>query len=193
MMQTINVELKTMALASSELAETVRKRGVISIDTDKLSERTVKALDTRLAKAIEAPVQRVENTLTGFEKRVGELGAARLADVVASAEEVCHEARHVGREIEHLSAKVSWTAAGRMFMALLPTTVMIIVLGSIVGGITQAVGLGPLLGWAWASFDSATAWWSKVLIALGALSGCIVFALLIASGGKKIYKFYRGW
>ena len=79
MTQKISEELKTTTSASADLAEAVRKRGNVRIDTDKLTEHAVKVLDQCLAKAVEAPVQRVEQTVAGLEDRVGRLVTEKLA------------------------------------------------------------------------------------------------------------------
>ena len=68
MTQKISEELKTTTSASADLAEAVRKRGHVRIDTGKLTEHAVKVLDDRLAEAVEVPVQRVKKTVEGLEE-----------------------------------------------------------------------------------------------------------------------------
>ncbi|QQB13217.1 hypothetical protein [Brevibacterium casei] len=193
MTQKISEELKTTTSASADLAEAVRKRGHVRIDTDKLTEHAVKVLDQRLAKAVEAPVQRIEQTIAGLEDRVGRLGTEKLAEVTGRAHEVVGAVGRAERRVERLSAKVTWTSVGRMCLALIPFTVAFIMLTGVVGGITQMLGLGPLLGWAWDSFAAASVWWAKGLIALTALGGCALFGWLLWWLGKKLYESYRGW
>lgn len=193
MTRKISEELKTTASASADLADAVRKRGNVRIDTDKLTEHAVKVLDDRLAKAVEAPIQRVEETLAGLEWRVSKLGTEKLAKVTDRAHEVVSAARRAERRIEQLSAKVTWATVGRICLALIPFSVAFIMLTGMVGGITQMLGLGPLLGWAWDSFAAASAWWAKALIALAALGGCGLFGWLLWWLGKKLYESYRGW
>lgn len=186
MTQKISEELKTTTSASADLAEAVRKRGNVRIDTDKLTEHAVKVLDQRLTKAVEAPVQRIEKTIAGLEERVIRLGTERLAELTGRAHEVVSAAGRAERQVEQLSAKVTWATVGRMCLALIPFTVAFIML-------TQMLGLGPLLGWAWDSFAAASAWWAKALIALAALGGCTLFGWLLWWLGKKLYESYRGW
>jgi hypothetical protein len=88
----INERLETMAQSSAELAEAVTKRGRIVIDPDKLSEHAVKVLDQRLAKAVEPSVTRVEQTLTGFETKVADVGAQRVAKASQEVEKVTGKA-----------------------------------------------------------------------------------------------------
>src|SRR5699024_7680739 len=189
----ISEELRTTASASADLAEAVRKRGHVRIDTGKLTEHAVKVLDQRLAKAVEAPVQRIEQTVAGLEERVVRLGTEKLAEVTDRAHEVVSAAGRAERQVERLSAKVTWATVGRMCLALIPFTVAFIMFTGMVGGITQMLGLGPLLGWAWDSFAAASVWWAKGLIAFAALSGCALFGWLLWWLGKKLYESYRGW
>lgn len=193
MMTKISEELKMTASASADLAEAVRKRGHVRIDTDRLTEHAVKVLDDRLAKAVEVPVQRVEKTVEGLEERVVRLGTEKLAEVTGRAREVVSTVGRAERRVERLSARVTWATVGRMCLALVPFTVAFIMLTGMVGGITQMLGLGPLLGWAWDSFAAASVWWAKTLIALAALGGCALFGWLLWWLGKKLYESYRGW
>ncbi|WP_226830380.1 hypothetical protein [Brevibacterium aurantiacum] len=185
--------MKKTATASADLADAVNKRGNVRIDTEKLTEHTVKVLDARLAKAVEAPVQRVEKTVAGLEERVSKLGKEKLAEVTSDAREVIATADQAERRVERLAGKVTWVMVGQVCQALVPFAVAFIVLGGLVGGATQMLGIGPLLGWAWDSFADASAWWAKALIALGALGGCVGFSWLIWWTGKKLYESYRGW
>ena len=107
--------------------------------------------------------------------------------------EVVSAARRAERRIEQLSAKVTWATVGRICLALIPFSVAFIMLTGMVGGITQMLGLGPLLGWAWDSLAAASTWWAKALIALAALGGCALFGWLLWWLGKKLYESYRGW
>lgn len=174
----ISEKLETMSRSSAELAEAVTKRGRIVIDTGKLEQHAVKVLDQRLAVAVEPSVARVEQTLTGFESKVAAVGAQRVAEaseevekVTGEAEDVVAAARAAEHRLEALERKVTWTAIGRLCFALLPLAAVLLVIGCLVGGVAYAAGFGPLLGWAWASFEAAQTWWAKALIALGTLGG----------------------
>lgn len=186
-------ELKMTASASADLAEAVRKRGNVRIDTDRLTEHAVKVLDDRLAKAVEVPVQRVEKTVEGLEDRVGRIGTEKLDEVTDRAREVVSAVGRAERRVERLAAKVTWAMVGRMCLALIPFIVAFIMLTGMVGGIAQMLGIGPLLGWAWDSFTAASVWWAKALIALAAFGGCGLFGWLLWWLGEKLYESYRGW
>lgn len=196
----INERLETMAQSSAELAEAVTKRGRIVIDPDKLSEHAVKVLDQRLAKAVEPSVTRVEQTLTGFETKVADVGAQRVAKasqevekVTGKADAVVSAVRATERRLEALEGKATWTAVGRLCLALLPVSAVILVIVGLVGGVSYAAGFGPLLGWAWSSFAAASTWWAKTLIALGTLGGVAGFVALVWWLAKRLGEDFRHW
>lgn len=183
----------TSARASTELAEAVKRRGRIVIDPDRLAAHAVEVLDARLAKA-------VDERFSELESRVAVLGTAqteKASESVGRAVDAAHDVeRAVGsaeRRVEKLSARVTWVVAGRMGLALIPLAVVLLVLGGLTTGAFHALGIGPLLGWAWGSFAQADLWWQKALIALGALSGATGFGWLVWAGGLWLTDKYRGW
>lgn len=196
----INERLETMARSSAELAEAVTQRGRIVIDPRKLEQHVVKVLDERLAKAVEPSVARVEKTLKGFESKVADVGAQRvaeaskkIAEVTAKAEDVVVAVNASGRRLEALEGKVTWTAVGRLCLALLPLATVLLVIGGLVGGVAYAAGFGPLLGWAWSSFSAAQAWGAKVLIALGTLGGVAGFGAVAWWLAMRLGEDFRHW
>ena len=196
----INEKLETMSRSSAELAEAVTKRGRIVIDPGKLSEHAVKVLDQRLAKAVAPSVARVEQTLAGFEAKVAFVGAQRVAEASQEVEEVTSQAdavvasaRAAEARLEALEGKVTWTAVGRLCLALLPVSAVLLVIGGLVGGVAYAAGVGPLLGWAWGSFTAAQAWWAKALIALGTLGGMAGFGAVVWWLAKRLGEDFRHW
>ena len=200
MMTGIERQLATTAQSSAELAEAVKKRGRVVIDTAKLEQHAVKVLDARLAKAVAPSVRGIAQTLAGFERQAAELGAQRtvaaaqeVERVVAKADEVLAGVRGAERRLAALEGKVAWTAVGRMCLALLPLAATLLVLGGLTMGTAYALGLGPLLGWAWSSFAAANAWWHKALIALGTLTGLTVFARLVWWVAKRLADDFGRW
>ena len=160
----------------------------------------VKVLDQRLAKAVEPSVTRVEQTLTGFETKVADVGAQRVAKasqevekVTGKADAVVSAVRATERRLEALEGKATWTAVGRLCLALLPVSAVILVIGGLVGGVSYAAGFGPLLGWAWSSFAAASTWWAKTLIALGTLGGVAGFVALVWWLAKRLGQEFRHW
>lgn len=200
MMMSIIETLATTSRTSAELAEAVRRRGRVVIDTAKLEQHAVKVLDARLAKAVGPSTARIESTLSGFEQRIAAAGAQRASDAarevegfVVRAEGVVEVVRDAERRIDALSARVTWTAVGRMCLALLPLTAVLLVLGGLTMGVSHALGFGPLLGWAWSSFSAATLWWQKALIALATLTGVGGFGTLVLFCGRWTSDKYRRW
>lgn len=200
MMTRIEKQLATTTASSSELAEAVKRRGRVVIDTDKLTTHAVGVLDNRLAKAVEPVAERVEQALVGFEQKVASVGSARveeamhqLAAVEDKAGEVVKAVRSAERRVEVLSARVTWTAVGRLALALLPLAAALLMVGGLVGGVAYAAGFGPLLGWAWASFAAAEAWWAKTLIALGTLAGFAAFGWVVWRLAIKLGDDFRHW
>lgn len=200
MMTRIEKQLATTAQSSAELAEAVKKRGRVVIDTAGLEQHTVRVLDRRLAKAVEPSVRRIEQTLTGFETQVGEVGAQRVAEAsqeveqaTGKADEVVHAVRAAQARVEALEGKVTWTAVGRLCLALLPLAAVLLVIGGLVGGIAYAAGFGPLLGWAWGSFSATSVWWAKALIALGTLGAVAGFGAVVWWLAKRLGEDFRYW
>ncbi|GAB3582822.1 hypothetical protein [Calidifontibacter terrae] len=200
MMKLINETLATTSRTSADLAEAVRRRGQVKIDMDRLSEHAVKVLDSRLNKAVQAPVVRVEQALQGFEERVAGVGAGRVAEaslevdrVISKADEVAVAVRAAERRVDDLNARVTWTTVGRLALALVPLAGVMIVVGGLVGGVSYALGLGPLLGWAWSSFSATDVWWMKVLIALGTLVAVTLFGWVVWWLARKLNDEFGRW
>lgn len=74
----------------------------------------------------------------------------------------------------------------RLYLALLPLTAVLLVIGRLTMGVFYALGFGPLLSWVWSSFVAANTWWSKALIAVGTLGGIAAFAPVVWWAAKKI-------
>jgi vacuolar-type H+-ATPase subunit I/STV1 len=200
MMHQLSNQIRQMISASAELQDVVRKRGVIRVDTDKLKEQAVSALDDRLAKAVEEPISRIETRLKSLEEQTAELGTERLATVgqevthiVDKAEAVASTISHVEDRIDKLNARVTWTTVGRLCLALVPLAAVILVVGGLLMGTFHAVGIGPLLGWAWAAFESTEPWWGKALIAVGTLAGIGLFGWVVHKLAGILSDEYARW
>ena len=200
MMTRIEKQLATTAQSSAELAEAVNKRGRVTIDVDKVNGHFSGQLDMRLQRALAPSVARVEAVLAEFEQKVAVIGAERTAAasgeveaVVSKADDVVRAVHTAESRVEALSARVTWTAVGRMALALLPLAVVLLMAGGLVGGVAYAAGFGPLLGWAWASFAAAEAWWAKTLIALGTLAGFAAFGWVVWRLAIKLGDDFRHW
>lgn len=200
MMQRIGETLATTAQNSAELADAVNRRGRVVIDTAKLEQHAVKVLDSRLAKAVEPSVARVEATLADFEQRVALVGAGRTAEASRQVEQVARKANEVmaavraaEARVEQLSGRVTWAAVGRLGLALIPLATVMLVIGGLTMGTAYALGFGPLLGWAWSSFTAAQAWWVKALIAVGTLTGVAAFGWVVWRLAQRLGEDFRHW
>lgn len=200
MMARIEKQLATTAQSSAELAEAVKKRGRVTIDVDKVNAHFAGQLDGRLQRALEPSVARLEQALDGFEARVANVGRQRAVQavqeveaVVAKADDVVDAVKAAERRVAALESKVTWTAVGRMGLALLPLTAVLLVIGGLVGGVAYAAGFGPLLGWAWGSFSGTSVWWQKALIAIGTLGGLAGFGALVWWLAQRLGEDFRHW
>lgn len=200
MMKRIEEQLQAMITVSADLAESVRKRGQVHIDTTALTEHAVKVLDSRLAKAIEEPISRMENKLDDLEERAAAVGAQQIADaskevdrVLAQTDEVVRAVGAAGHHMDALTARITWTTAGRMCLALLPMAAVLLIVGGLTIGAFHALGIGPILGWAWESFTTAETAAQKALIALGTLAGITGFGWIATWLARKLGDEYGRW
>ena len=200
MMQSLKSPMQTMTSALGELKHVVGNGRTVRVDIDRLSAHTVRVLDQRLSQAVEAPIKRVESTLEGFEHRVASLGAdkiseaaQRLDQTLAKAEEVVTTVSRTERRLEVLEGYLTWTTVGRICLALVPLAMVLVILGGLTMGAFYALGFGPLLGWAWGSFEAATSWWAKGLIALATLSGVAGFAAVVWRLGERLREEFGTW
>lgn len=88
---------------------------------------------------------------------------------------------------------MTWTTVGRLCLALIPLAAMLLVVGGLTMGIFHALGFGPLLGWAWASFGAASTWWAKALIALVTLGGVAWFTDLAWWLAGQLREEFGSW
>lgn len=200
MMQSLKSTMQTMTSALGELKQVVGNGRTVRVDIDRLSAHTVRVLDQRLSQAVEAPIKRIESTLEGFEHRVASLGAdkiseaaQRLDQTLAKAEEVVTTVSRTERRLEVLEGYLTWTTVGRICLALVPLAMVLVILGGLTMGAFYALGFGPLLGWAWGSFEAATSWWAKGLIALATLSGVAGFAAVVWRLGERLREEFGTW
>lgn len=184
----------------SDLKKVVGNGRTVRIDVDRLNEQAVRILDQRLTKAVEAPVQRVESTLDGFEQRVSALGTEkvseatqRLDQTLAKAEDVVEAVGRSERRLEALEGRHTWTALGRLCLALVPLAAVLLVIGGLTMGVFYALGFGPLLGWAWGSFTAASTWWAKALIALATLGGVAAFTWVVWRVAGRLRDEFGSW
>lgn len=205
MMQQINEKMTATTTALGELKTTVGNGRTVRVNMDKLSEYAVGVLDQRLSKAVQEPVQRIENTLGGYEQRVADIGAQKVSETAQKVAEVTQKVDTVSdkatklavylegheRRLEDLAGRMQWTAVGKVAIALVPLLVALILVGGLVWGVWSMFGIGPLFGWIWDSFTAASLWWHKLLIALGGLGAAALFVWAVFRMGRWVYDNLR--
>lgn len=193
MMKNLSTTQEKMTSSLNKLVTTVGNGRTVKFDTAKLEEHAVKVLDKRLEMAVQPSVDRVADSLKDVEDRVGAVGSEKFNEVTEKAHEVVKAVEGVEGKLGKLESKVTWTAVGRLCLSLLPLAAVLLVVGGLVNATVYALGIDPLLSWAWASFETADVWWAKTLIGLGTLGGVGAFGWivwLIALGLKDTFRFW---
>ena len=185
-------------LALEKLEKTVGNGRTVRVDMSKLSEYAVGVLDERLSVAVEERIQRIESTLDGYEQRVADIGAQKVAETAQKVAEVSDKANKVfaslernERRLEDLEGRIPWTTVGKVAIAVLPLFASLLLVGGLVWGFGSMVGIGPLFGWAWASFSATSAWWAKGLIAAATLGGAALFIWVVLRVSRWVYEELR--
>lgn len=198
MMKQISSGQTKMITALGELKKTVGNGRTVRVDMSKLSEYAVGVLDERLSVAVEERVQRIESTLDGYEQRVADIGAQKVAETAQKVAEVSDKANKVfaslernERRLEDLEGRIPWTTVGKVAIAVLPLFASLLLVGGLVWGVMSMFGIGPLFGWAWGAFTAASLWWQKMLIALGTLGAAVLFVWAVLRASRWIYKELR--
>lgn len=198
MMKQINEQTTTLTSALDELKKTVGNGRTVRVDMSKLSEYAVGVLDERLSVAVEERVQRIESTLDGYEQRVADIGAQKVAETAQKVAEVSDKANKVfaslernERRLEDLEGRIPWTTVGKVAIAVLPLFASLLLVGGLVWGVMSMFGIGPLFGWAWASFTAASLWWQKMLIAAATLGGAALFIWVVLRVSRWVYEELR--
>lgn len=198
MMKQIKEQMTETTTALGELKKTVGNGRTVRVDMSKLSEYAVGVLDERLSVAVEERVQRIESTLDGYEQRVADIGAQKVAETAQKVAEVSDKANKVfaslernERRLEDLEGRIPWTTVGKVAIAVLPLFTALILVGSLVWGFGSMVGVGPLFGWAWGLFTAASLWWQKALIAAATLGGAALFIWVVLRVSRWVYEQLR--
>ena len=198
MMKQISSGQTKMITALGELKKTVGNGRTVRVDMSKLSEYAVGVLDERLSVAVEERVQRIESTLDGYEQRVADIGAQKVAETAQKVAEVSDKANKVfaslernERRLEDLEGRIPWTTVGKVAIAVLPLFASLLLVGGLVWGVMSMFGIGPLFGWAWGAFAAASLWWQKALIAAATLGGAALFIWVVLRVSRWVYEELR--
>ena len=184
-----NEELRATTAALAEVQAEVRRGHVVRLDEEKVAARLSRNLDQSLRDLD----SRMETALTAQEARLEGIGQARAAAVAAELTEAARRLERAEDRVRSLQRAITWQGIGRVALALVPFAVVGLVLAGTLGLLGTAFGVGPLLGWAWSSFEAASAWWAKALIAAGTLGGASLAVWLVVRLGRKVSDAYRGW
>ncbi|MGJ9705157.1 hypothetical protein [Actinotignum sp. GS-2025b] len=200
MMKSLQSQLQSMTSSLNDLTKVVGNGRTVRVDVDRINDHAVRVLDQRLAQAVELPVKRIESTLEGFEERVSALGAEKVSEaaqkldsMLAKAEGVVGAVERSERRLQALEGRQTWTALGRLCLALVPLAAVLLVIGGLTMGTFYALGFGPLLGWAWASFTEASTWWAKTLIAVATLGGVAGFTWVVWKVAGRLRDEFGSW
>lgn len=198
MMKQINEQTTKTTTALDELKKTVGNGRTVRVDMSKLSEYAVGVLDERLSAAVDERVQRIESTLDGYEQRVADIGAQKVAETAQKVAEVSDKANKVfaslernERRLEDLEGRIPWTTVGKVAIAVLPLFASLLLVGGLVWGVGSMFGIGPLFGWAWSAFTAASPWRQKALIAAATLGGAALFIWVVLRVSRWVYEELR--
>lgn len=189
MMQSLRSQLLTTTTALDELKQVVGNGRTVRIDTRRLSEHAVWVLDQRLAQAVEMPVQRVAQIGT---QKVSE-AAQEVEKTLTKTDELVTAIGRTERRLEALEGRLTWTAIGRLCLAPVSLAAVLLVIGGLTMGVFHALGFGPLLGWAWGSFEAASTWGAKGIIALATLDGVAGFAWVVWQLAGRLRDEFGSW
>ena len=198
MMKQIKEQMTETTTALGELKKTVGNGRTVRVDMSKLSEYAVGVLDERLSVAVEERIQRIESILDGYEQRVADIGAQKVAETAQKVDTVIDKANKAvaslernERHLESLEGRIPWTAVGRVAIAVLPLFASLLLVGGLVWGVMSMFGIGPLFGWAWGAFAAASLWWQKALIAAATLGGAALFIWVVLRVSRWVYEELR--
>lgn len=198
MTKQISSDLTKTTSALGELKKTVGNGRTVRVDMSKLSEYAVGVLDERLSVAVEERVQRIESILDGYEQRVADIGAQKVAEAAQKVDTVIDKANKAVASLERnesrleaLEGRIPWTTVGKVAIAVLPLFASLLLVGGLVWGFGSMVGIGPLFGWAWGAFTEASLWWQKALIAAATLGGAALFIWVVLRVSRWVYEELR--
>ena len=198
MMKQIKEQMTETTTALGELKKTVGNGRTVRVDMSKLSEYAVGVLDERLSVAVEERIQRIESILDGYEQRVADIGAQKVAETAQKVDTVIDKANKAvaslernERHLESLEGRIPWTTVGRVAIAVLPLFTSLLLVGGLVWGVMSMFGIGPLFGWAWGAFAAASLWWQKALIAAATLGGAALFIWVVLRVSRWVYEELR--
>lgn len=191
MMEQINAQVTTLASTSKELAKEVHAKSSVKLDGEKIGRWLAKQVNEHFDHAVQEPVDALRNDLQGLREEMSTLGTERLSEVHRKVEESLSELNEARRNIEAIERRVTFVGISRLALAVLPLFASLLLVGGLVWGLGSMVGIGPLFGWAWASFSATSVWWAKGLIAAATLGGAALFIWVVLRVSRWVYEELR--
>lgn len=188
MMKQLSSDLTKTTSALGELTAQVKAKSHVTLNEQKVAEVMSRRVTQHFDHAVQEPVDGLRGDLQGFREEMGTLGSQRLSEIHRAVEESLSELSEARRNIEAIERRVTFVGISRLALAILPLFASLLLVGGLVWGLGSMFGIGPLFGWAWASFTAASAWWSKALIATVTLGGAALFVWVVLRVSRWIYE-----
>lgn len=173
------------------LIQAVKAKSTVQVDADKVADVVAQQVTEHFDQAVQKPIEGLRSDLEGIREEMSTLGAERLSEVRTEIRELLSEMRGVEETVKRYERQVNFVSVSRIVLALIPLSVALILVGGLVWGVGSMFGIGPLFGWAWASFTAASVWWHKVLIALATLGGAALFGWIVLRVSRWVYENLR--
>ena len=186
-----------MTTAFEDLAKEVHAKSRVLDDEkakrwlDDVGRWIADKVDEHFDHVVQKPVDGLRSDLEGFRDQMATLGAERLSEARTELQGLLSEMRGVEEMVKRYERQVNFVSVSRIALALIPLLIALILVGGLVWGVGSMFGIGPLFGWAWASFTAASLWWHKVLIALATLGGAAFFVWAVLRVSQWVYDNLR--
>lgn len=191
MMKQLSSNLTKTTSALGELTAQVKAKSHVSLNAEKVAEVMSRRVTQHFDHAVQEPVDGLRSDLQGLREEMGALGSDKLSEVRTAVEESLSELNEARRNVEAIERRVTFVGISRLALAVLPLFASLLLVGGLVWGVGNMFGIGPLFGWAWASFVAAEMWWAKALIAAATLGGAALFVWLVLRVSRWVYEELR--
>lgn len=191
MMKQLSRNLTETTTSLNELTAQVKAKSHVTLNEEKVADVMSRRVGEHFRKGVQEPVEGLRCDLQSFRDEMGALGSDKLSEVRTAVEESLSELNAARRSIESIERRVTFVGISRLALAVLPLFASLLLVGGLVWGLGSMFGIGPLFGWAWASFAVASAWWAKALIAAATLGGAVLFVWLVLRVSQWVYEELR--
>ena len=191
MMKQLSSDLTKTTSALGELTAQVKAKSHVSLNAEKVAEVMSRRVTQHFDHVVQELVDGLRSDLQGLGEEMSTLGVERLSEVHRAVEESLNELNEARRNIEAIERRVTFVGISRLALAVLPLFASLLLVGGLVWGLGSMFGIGPLFGWAWASFSETSAWWAKGLIAAATLGGAALFIWVVLRVSRWVYEELR--